>query len=85
MPESIERLVRGISVLRLLSIATLLLIVACIVIGASIALADASSASATATWAGNARGIDIYEFDFPVRPETLPHPEFGEITAYQDI
>lgn len=45
MPESIERIVRGISVLRLLSIATMLLIVACLIISASIALADPQPAS----------------------------------------
>jgi len=45
MPESIERIVRGISVLRLLSIATMLLIVACLIISASIALADPHPAS----------------------------------------
>jgi hypothetical protein len=44
MPESIARIVRGFSVLRLLSIATLLLILACLVISASIALADATHA-----------------------------------------
>ncbi|HNB25970.1 MAG TPA: hypothetical protein PLR41_03360 [Alphaproteobacteria bacterium] len=40
MPESVERFVRGISVLRLLGIATLLMIALCIVLSASIALAD---------------------------------------------
>lgn len=40
MPESVERFVRGISVLRLLGIATLLMIALCILISASIALAD---------------------------------------------
>lgn len=86
MPESIERLVRGFSVLRLLSIATLLLIAACIIVGATIALADSPHASALLTPAAEDLGaIDIYEFDFAVAPEKLPHPEFDELATYRDI
>lgn len=46
MLESVERFVRGISVLRLLSIATLVMIALCIVISASIALADEATPAA---------------------------------------
>jgi hypothetical protein len=86
MPESIERLVRGFSVLRLLSIVTLLLIVACLIISASIALADASRVfDTTSTGASDTTAIDVYEFDFSVKPETSPNPEFDEFVTSQDI
>jgi hypothetical protein len=81
MPESIERIVRGFSVIRLLSIATMLLIVACLIISASIALAEPLPAS-------NQSGVsvdvvtttDIYEFDF--KTEMLPNAEFDEFITH---
>ena len=77
MPESIERIVRGFSVLRLLSIATLLLIVACLVISASIALADDAPASDQSDVSvGDVATTDIYGFDFEM--ETLPGDELAE-------
>lgn len=84
MPESIERIVKGFSVLRLLSIATLLLIVACLIISASIALADVPSrpgashqsiVSVDAVTTG-----DIYEFDFEI--EMLPNAESDEFITH---
>ena len=81
MPDSIERLVRGFSVLRLLSVATLLLIVACLIISASIALADAPRAPAD----GGLDNVDIYEFDFEIEVDARPHPEHDEFSAFQDI
>ncbi len=81
MPESIERIVRGFSVLRLLSIATLLLIVACLIISASIALAeplrqdDRSNISVAAV-----ASTDVYEFDFEV--ENLPNAELDEFIPH---
>jgi hypothetical protein len=86
MPESIERIVRGFSVLRFLSIATVLLILACLIISASIALADvpissklgASDQSAVSVDAVVTR--DIYEFDFET--EIVPNAEFEEFITH---
>lgn len=61
--------------MRLLSVATLLMIALCIVVSASIALAE-EPAPATE---------DVYEFDFVIEAETLPHPEFVEPGNTQDI
>ncbi len=78
MPESIERIVRGFSVLRLLSVATLLLILACLVISASIALADAPPASnQLGLSVSDVTTSDIYEFEI----EMLPNAEFDELTT----
>ncbi len=80
MPESIERIVRGFSVLRLLSVATLLLILACLVISASIALADTRPASnQSGVSVSDVTTTDIYEFDFEI--EMLPNAEFDEFTT----
>ena len=86
MPESIERIVRGISVLRLLSIATMLLIVACLIISASIALADVPGSSRPGASDQSAVSVDavmtndIYEFDFEI--EMLPNAEFDEFITH---
>lgn len=72
--------------LRLLTTATLLLIVACLIISASIALADAPGApGVTSSDADQPTTVDIYEFDFPIKTETLPNPEFKDVIAAQDI
>lgn len=78
MPDSIERIVRGFSVLRMLSIATLLLIVACLIISASIALAETPrpTGPSNVISTGDVTAADIYEFDFEI--ETLPNAEFEE-------
>lgn len=83
MPESIERIVRGFSVLRLLSVATLLLIVACLIISASIALADVPADQAADQAAVSVKNVittDIYEFDFEI--EMLPNAEFDEFITH---
>ena len=70
--------------LRLLSIATLLLIVACLVISASIALADASRVSDQSdVGVSDVSPTDIYEFDFEI--ELRPNAEFDEFTRHQDV
>lgn len=75
--------------LRLLSVATLLLLVVCLIISASIALADMPTAdaprasSATPTGVDELTAIDIYEFDFAI--ETLPNPEFDEFITPREI
>lgn len=79
MPESIERIVRGFSVLRLLSVATLLLIVACLIISASIALADVPADQAAVS-VKDVTTTDIYEFDFEI--EMLPNAEFDEFITH---
>jgi ABC-type glucose/galactose transport system permease subunit len=99
MLESIERLMRSFPVLRLLSIATVVMIALCIAIGASIALAgDLATSPVDVAPAIEAidpdrRMIDtslaavedIYEFDFAVEAETHPHPEFDEPGIALDI
>ena len=67
--------------LRLLSFATLLLIAACLIISASIALADAPGP----TSAEGGDDLDVYEFDFEIATEATPHPEHDEFVAFQDI
>ncbi len=82
MPESIERIIRGFSVLRLLSIATLLLIVACLIVSATIALADVPETSKSGISdqldisAAERAGPDVYEFDFEI--EIRPNAELDE-------
>jgi len=79
MPDSIARIVRGFSVLRLLSFATLLLIVACLILSASIALAAARDPDAphqSTVSLGKITSPDIYEFDFEV--VSVPNAEFEE-------
>ena len=77
--------------LRLLSVATLLLLVACLIISASIALADiptAATPSASGLAPAGADGrtaVDIYEFDFAIETQTLPNPEFDEFITPQEI
>lgn len=91
MPDSIERFVRGISVLRVLSYATLILVALCLIVSASIALAagpvaigPGASSHVTDDVKG-ATGIDIYEFDFRVEAETLPNPELEEGTTGREV
>ena len=86
MPESIERIVRGFSVLRFLSIATMLLILVCLIISASIALADVPSPSKPGASDQSVVSVDdvtvadIYEFDFEI--EMLPNAEFEEFITH---
>jgi hypothetical protein len=81
MPESIARIVRGFSVLRLLSIATLLLVAACLIIGVSVALAgDTRASDQSSVSVGDVSTADIYEFDFEI--EKLPNAEFDEFITH---
>lgn len=77
MTESIHRAIRGFSMLRMLTVATLLLVVACLIISASIALAAEPKAQPAP--------LDVYEFDFAIPAETGPDPEFAEPILFQDI
>jgi hypothetical protein len=87
MPDSIERLVKGISVLRLLNIATFVMIAICIIVSASIALAEDVAEAPAAPRAAEQTftEIDVYEFDFAVEAETQPNPEFDEPSDIEDI
>ena len=67
--------------LRLLSFATLFLIAACLIISASIALADATGP----TSAEGRDDLDVYEFDFEIPINATPHPEHDEFIVFQDI
>ncbi|HWA50344.1 MAG TPA: hypothetical protein VG742_18895 [Dongiaceae bacterium] len=81
MPESIARIVRGFSMLRLLSIATLLLVIACLIVSASIALADDAPASDQPDVSvDDASTTDTYAFDFEI--ENLPDAEFAEFIKH---
>jgi hypothetical protein len=87
MPDSIERLVKGISVLRLLNIATFVMIAICIIVSASIALAEdvAGEPAAPPAAEQTLTEIDVYEFDFVVETEALPNPEFDAPSDIEDI
>lgn len=81
MPESIARIVRGFSVLRLLSIATLLLVLGCLVIGVSIALAGGTRASdQPGVRVSDVATTDIYAFDFAI--ENSPDAESAEFISH---
>lgn len=79
MSESIERIVKGLSVLRVLGVATLLLLVACLILSASIALAHGPGG------AEDSAAVDVYEFDFPIEAESAPNPEFDEAIIAREI
>lgn len=66
--------------LRLLSIATLLLVAACLIIGVSVALAGGAHASDQSGVSVGDVSTDIYEFDFKI--ETLPNAEFDEFITH---
>lgn len=74
--------------LRFLSVATLVMVLICLAISASIALANAHMSPDAPTIGAidhPLSAIDIYEFDFAVEAETAPHPEFEEPNTFQDI
>lgn len=74
--------------LRFLSIATLVMVLICIAISASIALANGHISPASPAIEEvdlSLSAVDIYEFDFTVEAETAPHPEFEEPDTFLDI
>lgn len=71
--------------LRLLNVATVVMVLICIAISASIALADGRYPSGSKTMEAAETAIDIYEFDFPVAAATAPHPEYDLPASFLDI
>ncbi|MEZ5831018.1 MAG: hypothetical protein R3D05_07535 [Dongiaceae bacterium] len=86
--------------LRLLGIATLLLIAFCLAVSASIALAEDGATTAPTAQSPTveavdpdrrmiddslAFGEDVYEFDFPIVTGAEPNPEFNAPSDILDI
>ena len=87
--------------LRFLGIATLVLVAVCLVLGASIALADDGAAPPAATAQDRtveaidpdrrvtddslAAAEDVYEFDFVINADAMPNPEFDEPSELLEI